>query len=356
MKQTIILSSILIFLLLSSFFIKIPYNIDCSGKILPSREWIIRNIDGGDIVGIYNQNKSNPIYDYVQYKFERGDIARVYYSKAFTSNSSVKKGDTIGYIGSYLLDEKFTELQGELNEQQAYLKTVNTGEKGSMIESARNELELANEEYDLQLKNYERQKALFEKQLISAIEYETSQKLYQSAKTKVVLARNNMLSVQTGGKQELIEYSNSKIGSVVNELNSLDKKRQKYFLVAPFDGRIVTKQVPLNNPEVVTYHLLHVVDTSEYIVMLPIELYQRAYISKNVKITTILPETGKKIEGVYIGENQDVELTGNYKQVFIVKGSIKPQGKPVPYGIYASCTIDCGTVSLFEYIKRKIRV
>jgi hypothetical protein len=355
MKQTIILSSVLFLLVISSFFIKIPYNIDCSGKIIPSREWIVRNENGGDIISIYNDHNNKPIYDYIEYKFERGDIARIKFGKGFIDNVSVKKGDTVGFIASYLMEEKLGQLKGSLNEEQAYLLAIKSGEKNSLIESSKRKLEQAIQDFELQTKNFERQKALFEKQIIPAAEYEIAMKAFQLAKTNVELAKSNLATVETGEKPELINYSNAKIGSVSDELRILNYKQKNYALVAPFGGKIVTKKLALNNPETTTYNFLHIIDTTEYIVLLPIELFQRKYITSKITFTTSLSTEDKTIEGVYVGENQDVELTRNFKQVYIIKGSIKPDGIQIPYGIYANCTINCGKVSLFEYIKRKIR-
>jgi hypothetical protein len=356
MKQIVIYLGSLMLLIISSFFIKIPYYIDCSGKIIPSREWIVRNENGGDFVSICNNHKTKPIYDYIEYKFERGDIAHINFREKFTDNVVVKKGDTIGFIGSYLLEEKLGQLKGSLNEEQAYLLTIKSGEKSSLLDGAKRKLEQAIQDFELQTKNYDRQKALYEKQLIPAAEYEIALKAFQLAKTNVELAKSNLLTVETGEKPELINYSNVKIGSVVDQLRLLNFRLQSYALIAPFDGKIVTKKQALNDPTATSYNFLHLIDTSEYIVLLPIELYQRKYINDQIKFTTSITSEDKIIDGVYAGENQDVEITGARKQVYIVKGSIRPEGINIPYGIYASCTINCGKVTLFEYIKRKIRV
>jgi len=356
MKQTIIVISAFILLLISSFIIKVPYKIDCSGKIIPSREWIVRNVDGGDIMSVYNDHKTKPIYDYVEYKFERGDIARVNFEKNFTNLGKVYKGDTVGFITSYLDEEKRGQLKGSLNEEEAYLMAIKSGEKNSMLESAKNKVDLATHDFELQSKNYERYKALFDKQIIAAAEYEIALKAYQLASTNLDLAKSNLLTVETGEKPELINYSNVKIGSVLDELKILDSKRQNYALVAPFDGKIVTKIISLNDPRSTSYNFLHVIDTTEYIVLLPIELFQRKYVNDKITFTTSFPAENKSFEGVYIGENQDVEITGTYKQVYVIKGSIKPEGVHIPYGLYASCSINCGNVTLFEYIIRRIRV
>ena len=136
----------------------------------------------------------------------------------------------------------------------------------------------------------------------------------------------------------------------------LEQKLKQFTLIAPFDGKIVTKKVALNNPVATTYHIFHLIDTSEYVVLLPIDLFQRKYISKDILIEATILQGEQIAEGVYIGEDQDVELTGAYKQVFIVKGSLKSVNREIPYGIYATCTRDCGKVSLFEYLKRKLNI
>jgi hypothetical protein len=147
-----------------------------------------------------------------------------------------------------------------------------------------------------------------------------------------------------------------KIKSLKEEIGLLHRKQKQYTLIAPFSGKILTKKVALNNPEALTYHIFHLIDTTEYIALLPIEIAQRKYINPNIKITASIIEGEYTESGIYVGEDQDVELAGNYKQVFVIKGSFKNVKKEIPYGIYASCTINCGNVSLFELIRRKLKI
>ena len=356
MRQLLILGFLLISLIFSSFFIRLPYTISCSGKILPAREWIVRNVDGGDIMSLFNNHISSTNYDFTDFKFERGDIAYFKFNDEFLSHNSVKEGDTIGSITSFILTEKLIQLKNSLNEEYAYLKTISTGEKVSLVESAKNQYTLAKQEFDLQERNYERQKKLFEKAAIPEAEYDIAVRDYELAKTNIELAKNNQLTIETGAKPELVNYSNVKINSIINEIEILEQKLKHYTLIAPFNGKIVTKKVALNNPEALTYHILHIIDTAEYVVLLPIELYQQKYITKNISIEANLTYGSMVVKGSYIVEDQDVELAGNYKQVFIVKGYLKSTPIEIPYGIYAPCTINCGKVSLFEYIKRKLKV
>ncbi len=356
MRQIIILSFLIVSLIISAFFIRLPYTINCSGKILPTREWIVRNADGGDIISVYNNHKTNPVYNFTNYKFDRGEIASFNFNENFEDRITVNKGDTIGYITSFLLSERLTQLKSGLNEEQAYLLALNSGEKSSLIEGAKNQYLLATQKFDQQEKNFERQKKLFDNGVIPEAEYEIALKDYELAKTDIDLAKNNQISLQTGEKPELINYTNVKISSFENEIKLLENKQKQYILIAPFDGKIITKKVALNNPEATTYHIFHLIDTTEYVVLLPIELFQRKYITKDISIEANILQ-GEQIEtGNYIGEDQDVELTGAYKQVFIVKGCLKSSHKEIPYGIYATCTINCGDVTLFEYLKRKLKI
>lgn len=356
MRQIIIFSSLLILLIASSFIIKLPYTINCSGKILPAREWIIRSVNGGDIVSFFNNHTNSPIYDFTDFKFDRGEIANFSFKKEFDEKVSVKKNDTLGYISSYLLDEKLTQLKNALNEEQANLLALISGEKNSLVEASRNQFVLAQQEFELQEKNFLRQQKLYEKEVIPAAEYDIALKDYELAKTNIELAKNNLLAIQTGEKPELINFSNVRINSIESELKLLKKKQSQYTLISPFDGKIITKKVAMNNPEALTYHILHVIDTSEYVVLLPVELNQRKFISKEIKIKATILE-GEYIEdGLYVGEDQDVEMTGNYKQVFIIKGTLRSVKKEIPYGIYAACTIDCGNISLFKYLMRKLKI
>jgi len=356
MKQYILLFSVLLAVIVSSFVIHLPYHISCSGKILPAREWIVKSENGGDIISIFNTYQNNSVYNFVGYKFDRGDIANFVFSKKLADDYSVNKHDTIGYISSYLFDEKLTQLENSLLEEKAYLLALVSGEKASLVESAKNKYALARQDFDLQARNYERYKSLHDKRLIADAEFEEIEKSYEAAQTNVALSKNDLLTVETGDKPELINYENAKISSIENEIKILGEKQRKYLLVAPFAGKVVTKKLPLNDPSVNAYNILHLIDTAEYVVLLPVELFQRKYITKDIRIETLLSGNNQLVEGKYIGENQDVELTGNYKQVCVIKGGLKTNGINIPYGIYAQCTIDCGEVSLFEYIKRKIRV
>ncbi|MFN8256608.1 MAG: hypothetical protein U0W24_13005 [Bacteroidales bacterium] len=356
MRQLLILVIAIVIIITSGFFIKVPYTLSCSGKLLPAREWVVRSMNGGDIVSIYNYQASSPIYDFTDYKFDRGEIANFNFLNNFSHKTSLIKGDTIGIISSYLLDERLVQLKSALNQEEANLLALNTGEKNPLVEAAKNEYLLAQQEYELQEKNYNRQRQLYEKQVIPASEYDIALKDYELSKTNIELTKNRLIAIQTGEKPELINYSIVKIKSLKEEIGLLHRKQKQYMLIAPFSGKILTKKVALNNPEALTYHIFHLIDTTEYIALLPIEIAQRKYINPAIKISASIIEGEHTESGIYVGEDQDVELAGNYKQVFVIKGSFKNVKKEIPYGIYASCTINCGNVSLFELIRRKLKI
>ena len=100
-------------------------------------------------------------------------------------------------------------------------RIAETGEKESIVEESKNNLEQARAQVEEQKKIVERQKNLYETEFFPYQDYEISLSTLKVLEINVEIAESQLVTVQTGVKQEEINMISTQITALEKEIEAL---------------------------------------------------------------------------------------------------------------------------------------
>jgi len=184
-----------VFILTLFLPIKISHRINITCKLISSKEWIITKGTDGRIISQVKDHIKGNSQSFSVNLFERGDIITFKLSPRISAGFFININDTVGLIQSNEVRRNLTDLQGQLTAKRAELEMYRSGEKESLIEMARQNLITAQKKAEMQTQIAKRQKALYERNLISEEQYEIEQTkvIVMDAEVQLATARLNRL-------------------------------------------------------------------------------------------------------------------------------------------------------------------
>lgn len=91
-SRTLISIPIILLILIASFtFLKIPYSVESNGIIVPATEWRLEKTADGIIINILKDNLNNTVPKFTVTEFQRGDHVTFKISDRIKVNTPVKK-------------------------------------------------------------------------------------------------------------------------------------------------------------------------------------------------------------------------------------------------------------------------
>ncbi len=343
-----ILSVILILLLVVMFLpINVPYSFEATALVYPSREWYLNKGQDDSYVSELHDLKTNVIMNLKGYKFERGDIAEVYIKEGLKSGDFITQDDTIAFIHSYFIENEIIQLENLKDVELATMNTSTVGQKQELIDEQKQEVHYAEQQQVLAEKNYNRQLSLFNDSVISLAEFEIYETSFKLAKTNVEIEQSELNSLMTGEKQEDIRLIQQKIDSYTREIETLDKLKDQYYIKSPIDG-VVNFKSALNG-------ILTVSDTSQFLLKIPVKMYNIQYLDRISAIRFSIPGYNDKIDASFIDLDENVNLMSN-QQMVIAKALIEGKARKIYPGMAVQCKVMCDEITIFEFLKRGIHL
>ncbi len=311
-------------------------------KALPVRQWImVKNIDGS-LTAALNNHLTGAISQAESYEFDRGDLVNMHFL-----NGSVKTGEPVVSISSNRLSEQLVALRTELEVETANLKVIATGEKQELIRQLRQEVNLAKSELDLYQKQLNRARQTYAEGLISEQELEIAENAFDQAEVRIRVAEEALKVADTGEKSEAREMAASRIASLREQINFLEKKETQYAIPAPFDGRVRFEQSILEGDR------LFLEDTTASILFIPVKLKDVQFIEPGQNITLTWIDQSRTFESKVLEVSNQVELV-NLDQLVITVKALTYE-KNLASGLPIRCRINCGNVRVLEFLRRSVQ-
>jgi len=343
-----VLLAILLFGLLILFSpFKLDYSFEAMARIFPGEEWLLVKGRNEGYSSHLKNHRSDIVSQMKDYRFERGDIAEVHLKKGKNPSGFINSGDTIAYIHSYFIENEIMRLENLKSVEYAVLGMESTGEKQTIIDQAYQKYLFAQKQLELEKKVYERYRILFNDSIIATSEFEMYESAYNLAVINTEIAHNEYLAIKTGKKSEEINAILQKIASYDHEISRLRQQKDQYFIVSPLSGNI-----SFNNEEDV---ILKVTDTGCFVLVIPILISNYKYLDKLSGIRFSVPGSDISIGADYLGIEGTVNLVAN-QQAVLAKALVR---RPVPgirEGMLVQCRVVCDRITLFEYLKRGVRI
>ena len=340
-----ILIRMAILIIILSLLIKLPYNISMPGKILASSEWIVCKGNNGQVITQLNNRRLGIIKDYSIHEFERGDDVSFSTIKNLGFGSSIKQYDTLGYVYSNEIEREITLLDGQLKIARANLEINQTGEKESIEAEAKENLTYQKRKAEEQKKILAREKALFESNLISQQEYEIVEGTAALNDINISIAEAQLKSAQTGAKNQQIDLIKQQINAYEKEIGVWKSRLAANKLITPIPGMITHMTIGDT--------LFVISDTSSFVILMPIRLQEKPFIKLNDIVKIELPFDVGKAEAKLKTIGKAVHYIARSPVVYGT-AFVRVKDKNLSPDMLAKCTIESGSISLYEHFKRML--
>lgn len=346
-----LIAGILIILIFLIQFVRVPYRIHSRGVVMPVKEWVLKKDASGTLVSQYKDNLTNTSTQYMVTQFQRGDLARFQLREGLLNTEEVFAGDTIGKISSTEEEKRYVELKAELLVQQSLLKVYSTGEKPEKVRMAYESMLRAEQEYNTQRQLTDRQEALYNKNYISAEQFELSYNDLIVKQQNANEAKANYQSLITGAKKEEIDYINASIHALEMQIAEAEKRLASFYITSPIKGSIVGLRPVIDEGNI----FLTIADYSQLIVVLPVEVYKLPYVVVGQEMVLKAHTLGKTYDARITGIDNSVQMLGQRQNVFVT-AAMKEGENGLLSGMIMDATIDGGWITIPEYFKRLLRV
>ena len=346
--------SVLIIIIVFSFYIKIPYTISSKGLIYPVKEWTLSKTTNGNLLNVLKDNRTNTINHYSVTEFDRGDASEFILNKDIFKTNSVNKGDTVGYIISNDEQLKLLELEGKLVTEKDLYSVYSTGQKPEDIQHQKELLDLAFQEMLSQQKIFERINKLYKDSLISKNDYEVAFNDLNVKEHKYKIAQSSLSSAETGAKSEQLNLNKSLIQSLEYQIEQTKKKIKSNTILSPISGAIVKQKASNvdNKGNLVDIdNIIKVVDTSSLLAVLPVEFYEINHLKNGGKVIFNFNLNTGTIEGNIIDIDNTIQMLSR-REVIFVTVEITKKAEQAKINMIVDADIDCGIINMKEYLKR----
>lgn len=340
---------LMVVLLVASVFVpvEIPYTFNSTAKVYPVQQWVLhKNVDGNLVKTLHNY-KTGLLSEYATYQFDRGDIINIQFNPNKISESKVDSGELIASIASINLAGKLVQLENDLAIEKANLQKVSTGEKIQIVVKAEEELNKALQNRDFQEKNFARSKQLFTEGLIAKMDYERAEVALKQSIIDIEVAKKKIRVSNTGEKPEEVQLSLAKITSLEKEINFLTQTTDSYAIYTPIAGKI-SFETGIEGDKLI------VEDTTEQILMIPVKLKDRDFITMDTRIQLDVMGVDTLVDAQLVDISDKVEIL-NREVVVLAKAKVKGNFSGLSTGMPVKCKITCGEVLPIEYMKRSMK-
>jgi hypothetical protein len=353
MKKTfglLVVLIVLLFLILAASYVELSYSVRGRGVVMPLEEWGLYRGSGGSLVHIHENHLDGVVSEYGVSEIQRGDVARYVFDELLIKGGNINRGDTLARLITSDIQLKIIELEGDLSYQKSLLSSYLAGEKPEEIEVAENRIELARQELDNQKLLTNRVVILFEEDVVSRQEYELSLNDLKVKERALEIALSQYNALMAGRKQEDLQVIRSRVTSLESQIQQMKKHIDAFHLVSPVSGEVIRERNPLlENVEEV---ILRVADFSSYVVLIPVDYSEIAYLKEGQTVSIKSGSEGVVITGELAAIDKTIRLISNRPKIFLTVLVNNDEEIAFFRNMMVDVQVDCGKISFWEYLNR----
>lgn len=335
------LFSIALISLLLIFEIRVPNSIYTYVEVHPQQKWILSRGSEGQLISNIIDFTSMISNNFTIVQFERGESMNFKLLPSISAVSSVAKGDTLGIIKSSKLQERITELEGELLIAKANLAARSTGEKRELIEEAKNRIKYSEAKIQEQTTLFKRAEELRKKEYISASDYEMALWNLKQYQIQNEIDKAQLATLTSGSKSEDLYVLRSIIDNYSRELNLHRERLRDFVLTAPISGEILR--------EYSRDTIIAVNNISSLVLSAPIRYEQSGSLSEGQTVSITIRNFPEPIQGKVTSISKEIKfLSGAQVTMCRIRIEVPPPNL-IP-GLIVQGKILLPDVTLLDYL------
>lgn len=151
----------------------------------------------------------------------------------------VKAGDTLAHIGSRQVDAKMVQAKAARSAASAQSRKARGGARDQQVQMAYQVWQKAKAAEDVYKKSYDRVKALHDKGVVSAQQYDEVNAKYRAAQADCAAAEQQYLMAKEGAQREDIAAAAALVDRAGGAVAEVQSYLDDSYLIAPVDGEVV---------------------------------------------------------------------------------------------------------------------
>lgn len=339
-KYSVILLFIVPLFIIAPF--EVNYLIEANSLVFSTKEWRLTRDNNGELSSMIIDNDRNFSTAKTDYIFDRGDVAKISF---YDHNKTINENDTIAVINSDIVNEQIISLQSDLAIAKAEYRDKITGQKASIIREFDDKLNIAKSNVEFTAQQLQRAEKMVKEDLIPQLQYEQFKNANNLAKINLQLAQKSLETVSTGEKSEILEVIQSQIRTLEERIANLEQKKDKYIIRAPFSGLINYYQDSTD--------LIKIKNPSDFIVKIPVKVYEIGYVDLNDIVELSIDKTDKIYKAVITNIEDEIRIRGR-NQFFLVTARVTNPDKFIRPGMICKASIYSEKIPLYTFAKRKL--
>lgn len=346
--KVLALAAVVAVIIIVVFFlpIKVPYSVTSFGRLQPVQKWTLTSGPNGQLLAGMIDYRTGVTTGYRASQFAREGTMTFRFHPRVINGECIRAGDTVGTVYSSETEERVADLEGQLTAMRAALTAESTGEKEAVVRQYEAELAHAEEKAANQRRIVDRLRALNERRLITPEEFEIAESEGHLLDLEIDIARAQLESARTGVKPASAALVEANIAALTEDLKAVRRRLESFSLTAPISGRISRTYS--------TDTLLVISDTSAYVALIPITVSDVPYVTPDLPVRITVGRENDQVDGrLVLLDTETHQLKG--RQIQIGTALVDGAPKALPLGMISPCVVECGSVSLREYVKRVIQ-
>lgn len=302
-----------------------------------------KTIDG-NLITLNRDNIKGSVNSFSITEFQRGDAVEFILKNDILDKQFINKGDTIGFIYSNEEQRKLIELEGNLKILESEYLFYNTGQKPEDVERAKQQLLLAEQEFETEKQLMDRTEILYKDSVILKQQYEIKLNELKVKELAVSIAEANYESVTTGDKPEQAILINSKMQAVNWQISQLKSRLDYFTVLSPLDGMIAMNRSQTTNiPQMET--ILKVLDIERKVGIIPIRISELKYFDVGSKVYLDIEQKQGTVIGI------DNVAQNNWLESSIYLTAEIENAHDLKSGMITEVEIEGKALQLWDYIK-----
>ena len=344
MLRNLLLVLILI-VIITVLLVPIDYQIKGPGRLIANAEWTLVQLEQDKL-------QSNLIFQGVKkhdqislFHFDRPDYINISMMPNNLIGDRISAGDVMAKLVSAEDKIRLSSLQGELDEAQASLASLNTGAKEAFQIEGQQALHYAKSQVEAHQLVLDRQKELFQKQLISEQELETSQAQYELLKINVSLQQARLQATKTGEKMEEIAVIEAEMRAAENQINVFRQKLEAETIKVPIDGILV-------QPDRALGELCHICNLDTIIIQMPIKASEVQFVKSGMPIEIHIAGLKNNLINANVHSVDRNAMQVNGQPMYLATAMVVNENDDIHNGMTGYMKINAGRIGPWTLLNR----
>ena len=325
------------------FPVKFPASIRTFGRIQCAHEWVLMRNPDGQLSASTLNHESGVSEDYRASGFDRGAAVYFNLNPSMIPGHQIVQGDTVGIMSSSGTEERLIALNGQLAQAQNLLAVNTTGEKGVVVQAARQRVEIAKRRQAEQERSFDRVQTLYHQGIVPQGQYEVAENSLHAAQDEVLMSTSALEEANAGAKPEQVQLITDRISVLRQQIAALRGQAATQTIIAPLSG-LVSRST---SAEI----LLSVTDTSRYVAMIPVRLIDLPRLDKVPHAQVEFLGLSAPLRGHITSIDHQVTTIGA-ERVVMVTAILERSAAQLVVGLPLRCSILCPPVTALTILKQ----